>query len=369
MHTFEDSRQDIAWRMPGPAVPAGQPLRATMHPHLRAISNQLEATARELEAVDNSRIMAAMLAACRPALYGALARLGGWLNDFYAAYPTDNQIAAVRNEVIDPVREWSLGSPFFRSAYLKPRGYPGDYLAIETIYRNQPAGDDLVGLILDDCYLHSVACQSVRNRLDSLATWLLTETLQRRESTTAAVRLLSLGSGPARELAILSADPAFAQSVAVTCVDLDPCALDYAAGLVDGSPLVRVSFVCENVLRFATGPNRPALPFDIIYAAGLFDYLNARRSARLIDDLHGLLAPGGKLLIGNFSLETPPDERSMLDWLFDWPLIYRDEAMFREIFASTPFGASSLRFAYEPLRANLFAIASCHQEDVDWTAT
>ena len=28
-------------------------------------------------------------------------------------------------------------------AYGKPRGYPGDFNAIEIIYPNQPAGDDL----------------------------------------------------------------------------------------------------------------------------------------------------------------------------------------------------------------------------------
>jgi hypothetical protein len=47
----------------------------------------------------------------------------------------------------------------------------------------------------------------------------------------------------------------------------------------------------------------------------------------------------------------------LIDWLLDWHLLYRDEANYRAIFAQTSFGAADLRFEYEPLRANLFAVA------------
>lgn len=292
----------------------------------------------------------------RRRLYAALSHLGAWIDQFAASRLSPAEVQAVRTQVIEPLRTWSRGSRFFQNAYAKPRGYPGDFNTIELIYRNQPAGDDLRGLILDDCYLHTVACQSVRNRLDFLVTRLRAETQRRRASATAPVAILSLGSGPARELALLSADPAFAQSVAVTCVDLDSCALDYAARLLRETHLVRVSYVHDNVLRYAAGSNRPAQRFDVIYAAGLFDYLDAARATGLLNDLHGLLKSDGTLIVGNFSLETPAGERSMLDWLFEWPLIYRNEASYQEIFAHTSFGTDNLLFEYEPLCANMFAI-------------
>lgn len=66
-----------------------------------------------------------------------------------------------------------------------------------------------------------------------------------------------------------------------------------------------------------------------------------------------MLALGSTLLVGNFSLETHPSDRVLIDWL----LLYRHEADYRTIFARTSFGPASLRFEYEPLRANLFAVA------------
>lgn len=171
------------------------------------------------------------------------------------------------------------------------------------------------------------------------------------------MRLLSLGSGPARELARLATRPGFCDLAQATCLDLDPAALAHAQrqlAQMDG----RVQFVRDNALRFAAGPNRPAQPYDLIYAAGLFDYLDAGQAARLIQDCHGLLAPGGLLIIGNFSHETHPSDRILMDWLLEWRLIYREETDYRAIFAQTPFGSNDLHFEYEALRANLFVLAA-----------
>lgn len=197
----------------------------------------------------------------------------------------------------------------------------------------------------------------MRNRLTYLATRLHIEVRRRAKSGAAPVRLLSLGSGPARELAILARQPDFAAAVDATCLDLDPAALDCARQHIGGRLDGQAHFVCDNALRYAHGPHRPVQPFDVIYAAGLFDYLNAGLAARLIEDCHGLLAPGGALLVGNFSLETHPSDRALIDWLLDWHLLYRCEADYRAIFAQTSFGAADLRFEYEPLRANLFTVA------------
>jgi SAM-dependent methyltransferase len=156
---------------------------------------------------------------------------------------------------------------------------------------------------------------------------------------------------------MLARQPDFAEAVDATCLDLDPAALDcvrlHIGCRLDG----QAHFVCENALRYARSPHRPDQPFDVIYAAGLFDYLNAGLAARLIEDCHGLLVPGGVLIVGNFSLETHPSDRVLIDWLLDWHLLYRNEADYRAIFAQTSFDPTDLHFEYEPLRANLFAVA------------
>ena len=270
-----------------------------------------------------------------------------------------------RNEFITPIRAWSATGPFFHHSFTKPRGYPGDFETIEIIYDCCPRGDDpttnstqaLPGLIFDDYYLHARPAQAVRNRLDYLVEKLDDEVQRRAIDGLCPVRLLSLGSGPARELALLAQRPGFAQAVEVTCLDMDSAALAYARQRIDGRLNGQVRFVRDNALRYANGANRPAQPFDVIYAAGLFDYLNADLAGGLIEDCHGLLAPGGTLIVGNFSLETHPNDRILIEWLLEWHLLYRSEADYRAIFARTSFGEDRLHFEHEPLLANLFAIA------------
>lgn len=167
-------------------------------------------------------------------------------------------------------------------------------------------------MIFDDYYLHTVAAQAVRNRLTHLVGWLRKE-VARVTVNVALVRILSLGSGPARELRLLAEEPAFREAVAVTCLDFDPQALRYARGQLDGWLNGRVTYVRDNALRFASGPHRPVQPYHLIYAAGLFDYLNPTQASRLIEDCHGLLASGGRLLVGNFCVELPANERALIE--------------------------------------------------------
>ncbi len=293
----------------------------------------------------------------RPAMLDAMHDLGAAIDAFLASQPPPAEIEAVHHQVTEPIRAWSRTGPFFHHSFTKPRGYPGDFETIEIIYDCRPAGEDLPGLVFDDYYLHARPAHAVRNRLAYLVERLGAEVGRRGAGGRRPVRLLSLGSGPARELAILARQPDFAPVVDVTCLDLDPAALDCARQRIGGRLGGQVHFVCDNALRYARSPHRPDQPFDVIYAAGLFDYLSAGLATRLIEDCYGLLAPGGVLIVGNFSLETYPSDRVLIDWLLDWHLLYRNEVDYRAIFAQTSFDPVNLHFEYEPLRANLFAVA------------
>jgi cyclopropane fatty-acyl-phospholipid synthase-like methyltransferase len=61
--------------------------------------------------------------------------------------------------------------------------------------------------------------------------------------------------------------------------------------------------------------------FDLVYAAGLYDYLEARVAARLTASLFKLLNPGGRLLIPNFLMGV--HEEAYMEVYMDWYLIYR----------------------------------------------
>ena len=68
----------------------------------------------------------------------------------------------VLSEVENKLRPIFLKSPCMKYAFEKPNGYAGDYFSMYLIHNNCPQGEGL-GLLLDDIFLSSLTCESVRN--------------------------------------------------------------------------------------------------------------------------------------------------------------------------------------------------------------
>jgi hypothetical protein len=110
----------------------------------------------------------------------------------------------------------------------------------------------------------------------------------------------------------------------------------------------------ENVIKWSLGRASHQLGnMDIIYSAGLCDYLDEKLFRALVRQCHNHMNPGGVLLLGNF---TAYPDSLFLDRLLKWELIYRDEQDLKELFAPTPFG-DNVRIIAEKENVNLFAIA------------
>ena len=62
---------------------------------------------------------------------------------------------------------------------------------------------------------------------------------------------------------------------------------------------------------------------DLIYSAGLYDYLRDSIARRLTRRLYSMLKPGGKLFIGN--LKEAADSTWMMEYVSSWFLQYRTE--------------------------------------------
>jgi extracellular factor (EF) 3-hydroxypalmitic acid methyl ester biosynthesis protein len=81
-------------------------------------------------------------------------------------------------------------------------------------------------------------------------------------------------------------------------------------------------------------------PQDMIYCAGLLDYLPERQAQMLVAALFARLAPGGTLVIGNMKAGT--DNVWPLTFVLDWELIYRNEAEMHALAALTQPAAADL---------------------------
>ncbi len=237
--------------------------------------------------------------------------------------------------------------------YSKPRGYAGDFLSIEWIYKDAPEGAGRLGPLLDRCFLDQPAAQAVRNRRG-----LLVEEIRRtmQESGERPARVLNMACGPAREVfdtfEVLP-DPARLEA---TCLDIDREALTLVAELRDQRHLRdRIRLEHCNLLPLVMGKQRIDLePLDLAYSIGLIDYFKDAFVVKLLDFVHDHLRPGGRVILGNFHPRNPT--RAFMDHVLEWKLIHRDEADMNRLFSQSRFGRPCEAIRYEGEHINLFAI-------------
>ncbi|HKE60033.1 MAG TPA: class I SAM-dependent methyltransferase family protein [Pyrinomonadaceae bacterium] len=236
--------------------------------------------------------------------------------------------------------------------YSKPRGYAGDFLAIEHIYQNQPAGHGRIGPVLDRCFLNLPAAIAVRNRRALLAEE-INEVIAKKEGETA--RITSLACGPAAEIFDVFGNLENAASLVATLIDIDHQALSFVGDRRDSAGLRRqIKLINANLISLVTGQDQIDLrDQDLIYSIGLIDYFSDKFVIKLLNYIHAALRPGGKVILGNFHPRNP--SRSMMEHLFDWRLIHRTEADMDRLFLSSAFGQSSSKIRFEEQGINLFA--------------
>jgi CRP-like cAMP-binding protein len=258
--------------------------------------------------------------------------------------------------VFKEVFPYFMRSRYAERAYYKPKGYAGDFMMMEWIYNQQPDGDGKLGKLIDGWILRQASCQAVRNRRELLSD-LLDSMCRQLLHPGRRIRIMNLACGPARELFDLLDKCDYSQQIEALCMDIDPEALQYANQNVNtSSHQASVRFMRENVVKWAIGRARHDIqPQDIIYSSGLCDYLDQRLLNRLIRRCYDQLAPGGRLIIGNFA-NTNPD-RLLMDHIVYWRLIHRDKQDLINAFAETPFG-ESVEVLTEAQGVNLFAVGT-----------
>ena len=86
--------------------------------------------------------------------------------------------------------------------------------------------------------------------------------------------------------------------------------------------------------------------------------LNCRRVNRVPGTAYENLAPGGRVILGNFHPRNPAKE--FMDYVLEWNLIHRTEEDMNRLFRSSLFGKPCTRIQFESLGINLFA--ECRRE-------
>nr|VFK53892.1 MAG: Methyltransferase domain-containing protein [Candidatus Kentron sp. TUN]VFK55726.1 MAG: Methyltransferase domain-containing protein [Candidatus Kentron sp. TUN] len=224
-------------------------------------------------------------------------------------------------------------------AYLKPNGYAGCFETIDRVYLYHTS--IVSGLSSWDRYLHvQPGTQALRNRNDYFRQWLVS-----RVQHTKGWRLLNLGCGPCRDVSEFFAATHLDHGC-VRCVDQDKRALVYAAELCQ-SCRTQVKFELANVLRYQTSER-----YELVWSAGLFDYLPNSLFVRLLSRIRGWLTPGGEVVIGNFAPSNPTIP--YMEVVLDWHIYHRTKEQLCALAVAAGFSATELVVDCEPLGINLF---------------
>ncbi len=255
--------------------------------------------------------------------------------------------------VFKEVYPYFMRSRHAERSYHKPKGYAGDFLMIEHIYENVPKGDGKIGKMVDAFCLQRPSSRAIRGRRRLLAEQLslLSAPLAKKGNR---IAIMNLACGPNRELFDFLRACEYSERIEALCIDIDSEALQYTNKYVNTFPhLAAIRLMKENVVKWALGRTRQYIPpQNIIYSAGLCDYLDDRLFKALITRCYDHLKPGGTLILGNMAKH--PDAVFM-DRILRWELIYRNSEQLEALFADTPFGTATV--VSEEEHVNLFALA------------
>jgi extracellular factor (EF) 3-hydroxypalmitic acid methyl ester biosynthesis protein len=296
---------------------------------LRLWLDQVELGIRSAPAGDRVRMEQA---AAEVVAAPVLACLSALLDKFEAiAAGIDEELRpAHRSYMRRQLHPWILCSPLAYRAFAKPLGYAGDYEMINMMARNAQEGGSLFAKAVNTWFLRQAAVQAHRNRIAYLARHLLAETA-RVAGTGREARVQDVACGPALEIQQFLREQPLSARANFTLLDFNEETIRYVQAALTG---IRSScgrsagfqFVKKSVHSILkesgrSTERRAEAQYDMVYCAGLFDYLSDQVCRRLMEIMYDWLAPGGLLIATNVEPSNPA--RHVMEHLLDWHLVYR----------------------------------------------
>jgi SAM-dependent methyltransferase len=265
-----------------------------------------------------------------------------WFNELAAAMRASKEAANEIRRMLDAAGDaWNTPQTIQGFVRLKPHRNAGDFEVIDRIYLYWHS--PVPGLVKWDRFFHAQAApRAVRNRKEYFKRWL--EAAENRLDVVRPIQLLNVACGPTRDVAeYVEAKPA--SRIFCTCIDRSPVALEYAAGVCAGARN-HVAFHRADAFRFS-----PVVAPQLIWSAGLFDYLDDRQFVHLVRRHWCQLATGGELVIGNFARQNPT--RGIME-VGDWILNHRDAGELSALAARAGVPTDAIHIGSEAEGVNLF---------------
>jgi len=248
-------------------------------------------------------------------------------------------------------------APFAKRAFEKPYGYAGDYEMMNMLYRDHREGSSLFAKAMNEYSTTEDAAVANINRIEFIQGLILDRMKTSKERP---FRIASIGCGPAFEIhSLLRSDPSLGQHLDVALLDQDERSISHCERVL--APLAketsaRIHFIRESVRRLLTTRDGARMlgERDLIYSAGLFDYLGDRAFRQLLTNLYSSLSTDGSMAIGNVASHN--SSRWVMEYVLEWFLIHRSASDLESMCSDLDPKPRSVTVSSEPSGINLFLI-------------
>jgi extracellular factor (EF) 3-hydroxypalmitic acid methyl ester biosynthesis protein len=251
-----------------------------------------------------------------------------------------------------------LCGPLVYRSFTKPLGYAGDYEMVNMLLRNQMEGPSIYAMVINAYFLRMDIADGHRNRIEKLVDILQRET-RRAAQEDRPLRVLNVGCGPIDEIVRFIGREPLADRCEFSLVDFNAETLGYARQKVETAmrsarryPKVHVVHRSVNDLLKESSRHGHLQSFgeqDLVYCAGLFDYLSDRICERLLRTFFETVGADGLVVATN--VHPRHTAKATLSELAEWSLILRTEA---QMMALAPATAADVTAEPEAAGTNVF---------------
>ena len=154
----------------------------------------------------------------------------------------------------------------------------------------------------------------------------------------------------------------------LTLIDFNEPTLEFAETKLrqiarENSRTTSMQFVHRSVHDLLKQASRsqdaPEEKYDLVYCAGLFDYLNDKVCSRLTQLFFRWLNPGGAVMVTNVHADQPV--RGFMEHLQEWSLVLRNERQMMDLAPDRP----QERVYADKTGANVFLLLRCPDDAVE----
>jgi extracellular factor (EF) 3-hydroxypalmitic acid methyl ester biosynthesis protein len=261
-----------------------------------------------------------------------LERLGQFVADFEgcAARVTGERRFVHRSFTQRQLHPLMLTSPFVHRSFLKPLGYAGDYEMVNMMLEEPDRGPNTYARLLNTAHVAVGPAAAHRNRIEILVGYLEAEA-RRAANEGRMLRVLNVGCGPAAEIDRFLRRSELADHCRFELLDFNEPTLAFARQRLERTAREfnrktelawRHQSIHELLREARKRPDASAEPHDLVYCAGLYDYLTDRVCTLLTRLFYGFVVPGGLVVATNVHPSNPV--RHYMDFLVEWHLEYRN---------------------------------------------